>query len=131
MASSHVKIFDFEPVATIVGTGGSYTVPSGKYAQVVISLSVSFSFPVIGEFLQPTPSGGENTIKIMLKAGDVLSFSTSSIATIGRLSEVHITALVNSVAITSASTLCGHEIGQTVYTTSSSGYIASEYSIIT
>jgi hypothetical protein len=130
MASVHVKLFDFEPVTTIVGTGANYTVPAGRYAQVVISLRASFTVSAIGN-IEPTPSGGENTIKIMLNTGDVLSFSTSSIATSERLSEVHITALVNSVAITSASTLCGHEIGQTVNTTSSSGYIASEYIKIT
>jgi hypothetical protein len=156
--------FNHMPVSTVVGASGTYTVPSGKYAQVTISMSISmFIYPssfngtyfvIISAIGQPTPSGGEKTLQMMLRQGDVLSFSASSASTKtitadqngnfntrGWISQATITAYVNSVAVSSARVLCGFDNSYGVTETSeiitvipsvssTFGFICSEYNAL-
>jgi hypothetical protein len=154
--------FNHMPVSTVVGASGTYTVPAGKYAQVTISMRISmfissgdYTGPLgytVDEIGQPTPSGGEKTLQVMLKAGDVLSFSASSASAVTApysaawsilawISQATITASVNSVAISSARVLCGfskssgqqysgHYVTMTPSVSSAFGFICSEYNAV-
>jgi hypothetical protein len=84
MANAYVVPFDFNPVDTYEfgALSFSYTVPSGKYAIVTYTLSVTASWhglgtsnPAVASF-----SNGNNSIsgEIILKAGDALTRSVSA-----------------------------------------------------
>ena len=87
MSSAYLIPFNFQPVNTVVGSSGTYTVPANMYAYATITLNSTVG---VGSFTGNNVSGASRTINILsinsgsrvchvfLKAGDVLSFSTLS-----------------------------------------------------
>lgn len=86
MTSRVIIPFNFAPVSSSRGTTGSYTVPSGKYARITITVSHSF-YPSTGfvGVLGVTTSaeschgdGFQGSFDIWMKSGEVLSLSNTN-----------------------------------------------------
>jgi hypothetical protein len=72
MGAAFVTPFDFRP--SLTGSGTSYTVPSGKYARVVISNNTTVT--INGNTLSAVFS---ESVAIWLKATDSISVSGGSL----------------------------------------------------
>lgn len=73
--------FNFQPVNTGVVANGSYTVPAGKYARVMATLSVkSYMGPLVQVSGSVDGGNGEDSVSIelWLKSGDIVSVSNSA-----------------------------------------------------
>ena len=87
MSAPYIIPFNHQPMNVVSGSG-SYTVPSGKYARVCVTLGSAISLGVLtgsatafsGATIVATSANNQVVIDVYLKAGDVLSFSTTSAA---------------------------------------------------
>lgn len=89
MSAPYIIPFNHQPVSTGVST--NYTVPSGKYARVVINLNASAACSQndsLGTGFSGAPSASvncqsdskSNSIELWLKAGDNISFALQNAA---------------------------------------------------
>ena len=87
MSAPFLIPFNFQPINTVVGSSGTYTVPANKYAYATVTLNSTIgllSFTSTG-IVSPsrqinalTINNGSKVFGIYLKAGDVLSFDQLS-----------------------------------------------------
>jgi hypothetical protein len=85
MSTPYIIPFNFQPVNVVSASSGSYTVPSGKYAKVTVVLSSQMAFSSLSGTATAVTNtnifsseSGHVVVDLYLKAGDVLSFSSSS-----------------------------------------------------
>jgi hypothetical protein len=76
--------FNFQPVNTVAGLNTNYTVPTGKYARVVVTAdgeafigSIQASSNYTATYFSVTQSSKTCTLELWLKTGDVLSFTNT------------------------------------------------------
>ena len=134
MSAPYIIPFNFQPVSTGASTS-TYTVPSGKYARVVISLSSEIGVqttanpsgaPVVGESFF---TDGSNSIskEFWLKATDSVSLSTTSgsgTITSGTNAQVQKSSCVASATINGTSVLVSRSTASALMQTAAA-YIAS------
>jgi hypothetical protein len=132
MSAPYIIPFNFQPVSTVVGTTASYTVPSGKFAIIDVSISSTLritnieddgghSWTVSPSYMSVpaiTSTHGHEVKQFRLKAGDVLSFANTSASSynpasnsiavqaigLGLLSYQQ--CLINSVVVATAQSTC-------------------------
>jgi hypothetical protein len=85
MSSAYLIPFNFQPVNTVVGSSGTYTVPANMYAYATVTLNSTMGLSaatannitgVSRTINTLSINSGSRVASIYLKAGDVLSFST-------------------------------------------------------
>jgi hypothetical protein len=153
MSTPFIIPFNFQPVTTVVATTASYTVPAGKYSRVVIDMdcsawitSATQSTGTGGTAVGGSPGNSSKTKELWLKAGDVLTNSTTnasgsvisaasgaaggvgtSTATFTLNSTVIATCKASATAAVFAGSIAGSVTFSGIATVS---YTASEYNVI-
>ena len=82
MSAPYIIPFNFQPVAT-VAAGSTYTVPSGKFARVVATLTVSALVGASGGSNGAQSQTNTGVFEYWLKAGDVITVTGVTGATSG------------------------------------------------
>ena len=84
MAAPYIIPFNFQPANTGTVLNGSYTVPSGKYARVIINLSAMARISAAtsdsdgGEYVAISSNSDSSTIEVWAVAAEAFTTSTSS-----------------------------------------------------
>jgi hypothetical protein len=87
MSSAYLIPFNFQPVNTVVGSSGTYTVPANMYAYITVTLNSTMgllaesgtNITSLSRTINALSiNSGSKVASIYLKAGDVLSFSATN-----------------------------------------------------
>jgi len=150
MSAPYIIPFNFQPTNIVAGTTAAYTVPSGFYAIVKVSMTATAhaSHPEVGAGAsgsQVSTDSSEKCFELILMDGDQITsslsnasgtFATGASATEMASATTTATVSVNATAIA----VCKAVVGATANTSASTtitfsgeshvGYVAAEYPVI-